>query len=161
VLQQVGDSGDVVLNVLSGNADRYARPSGPLRGAEVTVKLETRPLRCLLVPVLAPLILGAVSLPNADAPPVQGQGKKQGQLVLRNVAWESVRIDVRIGKASNCEMNSPVGEKALRKGRVWAISSDLPICWRRELAPNGRASGGWTPWTRRIITPGKVEKATP
>src|SRR5688572_4151722 len=52
----------------------------------------------------------------------QGQGRGQsrpepGTLIIRNVMFDSVRIEVRIGPSNNCEMNPMVGVRKLRKGR--------------------------------------------
>lgn len=84
-----------------------------------------------------------------------------GRLVLRNLAWDSVRVEVRVGNSANCEMNAMAGERILRRGRVWAISAAQPICWRRERSPGHGAVEAWTPWARRAIPPGGMERASP
>jgi hypothetical protein len=129
---------------------------------EVPVTLDIEAMLRRSIVLLAPIMLGAASPEfRATVPHAGAQAQGQGRLILRNITWESVRVDVRIGKDTNCEMNASAGERVLRRGRVWAISSSLPICWRRELAPGGRATRAWTPWTRRIVPPGRSEKTTP
>lgn len=86
---------------------------------------------------------------------------ERGRLIIRNVAWDSVRVEVRIGGATDCESNSLVGVHAIQRGRSWAISTDKRICWRREESPGGRPTGMWTGWAHRKISPGQVERVHP
>ena len=86
---------------------------------------------------------------------------ERGKLVIRNVAWDSVRVEVRIGGATDCELNSLVGVHSILRGRSWAISTDKRICWRRERSPGGRPTAIWTGWSQRKLPPGRVERAHP
>jgi len=95
----------------------------------------------------------------------QGQGRGQsrpepGTLIIRNVMFDSVRVEVRIGPSNNCEMNPMVGVRKLRKGRAWGVKSDRGVCWRRELSPGSSASNAWTDWSRRVVPARGVVKTT-
>ena len=82
----------------------------------------------------------------------QGPPRREpGTLVIRNVMFDSVRIEIRIGPSSDCEMNPQVGVRKLRKGRAWAVKSDAGVCWRREQSPGSSATNSWTAWTRRVV----------
>jgi hypothetical protein len=118
---------------------------------------------------LALLLLGAARTPLAarvvdfaSGPPQGGQQRiAPGKLVIRNIAWDSVRVEVRVGGAQDCELNPSLGVHQLRRGRSWAIASVHAICWRRERSPGGRLTGMWTGWTRMMVTPGAVEWDAP
>lgn len=75
---------------------------------------------------------------------------RPGRVVLRNVLWDSVRVEVRVGESLDCDRNALVGVKTLLRGRAWAVTTDQAVCWRRSLAPNEPRSA-WTAWTRRRI----------
>ena len=109
-------------------------------------------------------IIGALAL-MSNAQPAEGQGRGQsrpepGTLIIRNVAFDSVRIEVRIGASNNCEMNPMVGVRKLRKGRAWAVKADRGVCWRRELSPGSSAKNAWTDWSRRVVPARGVVKTT-
>lgn len=77
---------------------------------------------------------------------------RPGRVVLRNVLWDSVRVEVRVGGSLDCDRNVLVGVKSLARGRAWAVTTDQTVCWRRDLVPN-QPTGGWTAWVRRRIAP--------
>lgn len=76
--------------------------------------------------------------------PVAGQDPA-GTLVLRNVRWDRVRIDARLGSSADCGANPSVGVRTLRRDRGWAFVSGKVVCWRREVVP-GDSTQGWTDW---------------
>lgn len=77
---------------------------------------------------------------------------RPGRLVLSNVVWDSVRVEVRVGGFQECDRNPLLKIKSLVRGRAWAVATDQTVCWRRELSPN-QPTGGWTEWARRTIAP--------
>ena len=77
-----------------------------------------------------------------------GVAARDGRVVLRNVTWDSVRVEVRVGAAPACDDNSLLGVAMLTRGRAWAIAASDAVCWRREFTP-GHMDGLWTAWTRR------------
>jgi hypothetical protein len=89
----------------------------------------------------------------AQGPPPR---RDPGTLVIRNVMFDSVRVEIRIGPSDTCEMNPQVGVRKLRKGRAWAVKSDRGVCWRRELSPGSSATNAWTEWSRRVV-PARAE----
>ena len=73
-------------------------------------------------------------------------------LILRNVRWETVQVEARLGPATDCAANPSVGTRTLRRGQRWAFV-DRPgaiVCWRRERVP-GEAAQGWTDWTHAAM----------
>ena len=111
---------------------RFATPSRTLVGASAL----------WMILLGSPIIAQGPGRPAAPEP---------GTLVIRNIMWESVRIEVRIGPSANCEMNPLVGVRSLRKGRAWAVKSERGVCWRRERAPGSSARNAWTDWSRRVV----------
>ena len=71
-----------------------------------------------------------------------------GRVVLRNITWDSVRVEVRVGDAPTCDDSSLLGVATLERGHAWGIAASDAVCWRRELTP-GHMEGLWTAWTRR------------
>ena len=87
----------------------------------------------------------------------QGRGRPEpGTLIIRNIMFDSVRIELRIGPSNNCEMNPLVGVRKLRKGRAWAVKSARGVCWRRESSPGHSGTNAWTEWSRRVV-PARAE----
>lgn len=91
------------------------------------------------------------SHPLAQATP-SGTTKYSAQLTLTNAAWDSVQVEVRSGVADDCSSNALVGILWLKRDRVWAIRSDVPVCWRREQTP-GAGDDLWAAWRRRVLGP--------
>ena len=86
----------------------------------------------------------------------RGPRPEPGALMIKNVVFDSVRIEIRVGPSTNCETNSLVGVRTLRRGRTWAVRSDRGVCWRREQSPGSSATNAWTNWTRRVV-PSRAE----
>jgi hypothetical protein len=89
------------------------------------------------------------SHPLAQATPSETT-KYSAQLTLTNPAWDSVRVEVRSGVEDDCSSNALVGILWLKRDRVWAIRSDVPVCWRREQTP-GAGDDLWAAWRRRVL----------
>jgi hypothetical protein len=104
-----------------------------------------------IVAVFGALEVEAQRGPVAPAP---------GRLEIKNVTWNQVRIEVRVGGSTNCEQNPVVATKVLRKGRTWSISGTRWICWRRELAPGQLSVNAWTDWSKRMVPARTVMKTT-
>jgi hypothetical protein len=121
----------------------------------------------VLVAAATPLVrvAGAASpRPQSNAsgaPPGVAASALHGPLIIRNVAWDSVRVEVRVGTASDCEQNMLVGVRTLRRGRSWGIWSPMPICWRREHTPGPRFTGIWDKWDVKLIPVGVTMRVHP
>jgi hypothetical protein len=73
---------------------------------------------------------------------------EQGQILIRNRAWDSVRVEMRAGPSEDCEANPLVAVRTLKRGRRWKVLTDDNLCWRREMNPSNPTLE-WTPWTKR------------
>jgi hypothetical protein len=118
--------------------------------------------RVLLLKLLRPVALCAALLLAAPLPGQQRdpQSANQGRLIIRNIAWDVVRIEVRIGRSTDCEQNPAVGVRALKRGRSWSIASARNICFRREQSPGRATPIAWTPWMRKTVPKGTSIKVT-
>lgn len=109
-----------------------------------------------IAPLGVPIVLSVGSTHSyaqeTASPQPPARAKRSGQLTLANTAWDSVRVEVRSGGAGDCSQNALIAVLWLKRDRVWAVKSDVPVCWRREQTP-GAGSDTWTPWTRRVIAP--------
>jgi len=91
-----------------------------------------------------------------------------GRVVLRNARFDSVRVEVRAGPSSDCGQNVLIGVASLPRGSAWGITTDKPVCYRREEAqssdqaagpPAGALVKAWTAWARHVPARGqRVEK---
>lgn len=70
-----------------------------------------------------------------------------GTLILRNVRWERVVVEARIGTSTDCAANAAIGTRTLLLNQSWAFVADGIICWRREQVPSDR-SRAWTSWSQ-------------
>jgi hypothetical protein len=100
-------------------------------------------------PFLAAALLSAGLLIPLPASPATLA--ESSQLSLRNLRWDAVRVEVRLGTAGDCDLNELAGVRTLQKGQTWAVVSDVPVCWRREATP-GALGALWTPWQRPTLT---------
>ena len=76
-----------------------------------------------------------------------------GILALRNNDWGSVRVELRLGASSQCDLYPPTAVRTLKRGWAWAVVTDQMVCWRREASPG--AASAWTAWqTRRVPSAG-------
>ncbi len=105
-----------------------------------------------LVPVLASLLLLVT--------PRVGRPLPAGQLNLHNDRWDAVLVEVRIGTAASCDLNTEAWVRTLHKGHTWAVVADIPVCWRTEAMPGGATSTrAWAAWQRPALAPGAVVDA--
>lgn len=95
--------------------------------------------RVLPVLALLPLVLAARTVPPAG-----------GTLVLRNTRWDAVRVEARMGRATDCSANPLLGTRTLRRRQQWTFVSSQAVCWRREVTP-GEPGRGWTTWTHARV----------
>ena len=111
-------------------------------------------MRRLSIGILV-VIAVAAALCKPSTAEAQGRGAppppERGTMIIKNVMFDSVRIELRIGSSSNCEMNPLVAVRSLRKGRSWAIKADRGVCWRRERSQGSSANNAWTDWSRRVV----------
>jgi len=83
-----------------------------------------------------------------------------GQLNLHNDRWDAVQVEVRVGTAGSCELNTEAWVRTLHMGQTWAVVATVPVCWRSGAAPGGTASTTtWTAWQRPALAPGPVVDA--
>jgi hypothetical protein len=84
--------------------------------------------------------------PNRPAP------KKPGRLLLRNTLYDSIRVEVRAGTATDCAQNVLLGSFWIKRARTWSIRTASTLCWRREQTP-GAGLPVWTAWAIRTVGP--------
>ena len=83
-----------------------------------------------------------------------------GQLNLHNDQWDAVQVEVRIGAAGSCDLNTAAWVRTLHKGQTWAVVATVPVCWRREATPGGATlTTAWTAWQQTTLAPRVVVDA--
>jgi hypothetical protein len=104
--------------------------------------------------------------PSKSSPPAKTKtptptdtASENGTMNIRNPNFDAVNVEVRLGSNADCSQNPSFGSRQLRKGDVWTITTDQPVCWRRDLTPNA-PTGQWTPWNRQTVTKGTTHEAT-
>ncbi len=105
------------------------------------------------------LLLAAATATALSAQGRQGPGPTKGRLLINYPGFDSVRVEVRVGEAADCNRNPRAGLRYLKRGRTWSIHTDQTICWRREESPGRQFTGLWTAWKKRKIPPGRSERA--
>jgi hypothetical protein len=75
------------------------------------------------------------------------------QLTLLNGTKDTVKIELRIGAATDCGLNPVAAVQLLPPGRSWLIATPRPICWRRTDAY--QAAGGAGSWHRQVLAVGQ------
>jgi hypothetical protein len=114
--------------------------------------------------LLAFIVAGVPASTHASAAPAGApttpQAARKGRVIIRNLGFDSIRIEVRAGPFRDCERNTLVGMKVLKRQRAWAISSPGRICWRRERSM-GQFTGMWLPWNQRTPARNQVIRESP
>jgi hypothetical protein len=80
-----------------------------------------------------------------------------GALILKNTAFDSVRVEVRVGPSNDCASNALAGVIQLQRHQRWAIATGDVVCWRREVRP-GAVPVVQTDWVRRRIAAGTKQE---
>lgn len=80
-----------------------------------------------------------------SVPRVAASQDPAGTLILINTQWDAVRVEVRLGRDTNCQAHATTSTHTLRRDKRWAIVTPNVVCWRREREP-GVADRGWTAW---------------
>jgi hypothetical protein len=95
---------------------------------------------CCLLALIAdtPHVLGALRPPT----------RLSGVLALRNTTWDSVRVELRLGPSTQCDVYPSLAVRTLKRGETWAVVVDQVVCWRREASP-GAAPLVWGAWQSR------------
>jgi len=120
-------------------------------------KPKLRPIGLLVLLLMTAVVTSSAY--SAPAGPNAFQQTRPGRVIIQNLGWDSIRVEVRVGRFADCERNALVGMHVLKRRRAWGISSDTPVCWRRERSM-GHFSGMWMPWTRRAVTPDQLIRVT-
>jgi hypothetical protein len=97
-------------------------------------------------------VAGLVAFPSrsASAPPTSSV-----QLNLRNNRWDAVKVEVRVGTAASCDLNTDAWVRTLRKGQAWGVVASTPVCWRSEATPGSASTTTvWTSWQQPAIADG-------
>ena len=89
-----------------------------------------------------------VTTPAVEARRERRSPRERGQVLVRNRAWDSVRVEMRAGPSEECDENALVAVRTLKRGRRWKVFTDDNLCWRREMNPNNPTTE-WTPWVKR------------
>ena len=74
-----------------------------------------------------------------------------GQLVLRNDAADTLRVEVRAGERIECAANALVGRRSIPPERTWAISVRRPLCWRTGAVTAPGVEPTWSAWQRAQV----------
>ncbi len=111
--------------------------------------------RAAILALMIALVAGALVAQQPRVP------QNATRLVVHNAFWDSVRIELRVGKLAACENNTLVGERHIRRGRSWGVTSTEPLCWRREQAPGTRFAGVWSSWSKVSVRPGQIHRVNP
>ena len=93
-------------------------------------------------------------------PRARTAGPLTGQLNLHNDRWDAVQVEVRVGTAGSCDLNTDAWVRTLHLGQTWAVVATVPVCWRSGAAPGGTTSTtAWTAWQQPALAPGAVVDA--
>ena len=103
-------------------------------------RLRPRLIILLLAGILAPLGLSAQQAPRPT---------DKGLLKLTNTTTDSIRIELRVGRDTDCDQNTYSTSRMLAAGKSWFIRSDLAVCFRVQ---RDRQSPTWSGWSRRTMT---------
>jgi len=84
-----------------------------------------------------------------------------GIVALHNNAWDNVRVEVRLGPSTQCDLYDSPAVRTLKRGGAWAVVADQAqvVCWRREASP-GAAPIVWTAWQTRVVPSAGVDDVT-
>lgn len=109
--------------------------------------------------VLAVTLVG-VTLLAQPARAVSTPPSSRVQLNLHNNRWDAVNVEIRLGTANSCDLDTDAWVHTLRRAQTWTVVADVPVCWRTEAAPGGATSTtAWTTWQRPALAPGAVVDA--
>ncbi len=103
--------------------------------------------------------LAGATLLALPAPAVSTPLSSPVQLNLRNSRWDAVKVEIRLGTADNCDLDTDAWVHTLRRAQTWAVVADVPVCWRREAAPGTALITTWSAWQRPALAPGAVVDA--
>jgi len=90
------------------------------------------------------LLLPTLTIPAATLTST-GVSSQSGIVALRNANWDVVKVEVRLGASSDCDLYPSVAIRTLKRGESWAIVAAGVVCWRREALP-GAQQLVWTTW---------------
>lgn len=90
----------------------------------------------------------------------EGIARQPGQLTLRNRDTLDVRVEVRVGPESSCDLLVAGPTRLLAPGSRWLVASAHPVCWRRAVDLTLPITA-WMPWQRQVVSPGQQLEVTP
>lgn len=108
-------------------------------------------LAAALSALLVALLPGLVRAQQGEHPKPR---PKNGQITLLNATADSVRVELRVGDATDCSQNPVAAVKLVPPGRSWLIAALHPVCWRRS-SPSRAAGKEWNPWQRNALAVGE------
>lgn len=79
---------------------------------------------------------------------------RHSEVRVLNTKPDSVRVELRIGRFTNCAANDLAGIHTVKQGKGWTIKSPVPICYRVDPTFNDQAPQ-WSPWLRRVQLAGR------
>jgi hypothetical protein len=91
--------------------------------------------------------------PTRNAAPLA----RNGQLTLRNVTSDTLRVELRIGDAADCAVNRQGVTRLLAPGKRWLVAVPTGVCWRQQRVARG-AGIAWAPWRRQVVSVGQREE---
>jgi len=114
----------------------------------------SQPRRLLLA-----LMAGALGISVGTAAAASATDVSPGRLILRNAAFDSVRVEVRLGNSDRCEENMALAARTLKRGKAWLISVEpATVCWRIKPRPT-EFDVSWTQWiSTRLSQDSVIEK---
>ena len=101
-------------------------------------------LRARLCILLLAVILGPLSLSAQQTP----RPTDKALLKLTNTRTDSIRIELRVGRNTDCDQNTYSTSRMIGAGKSWFIRSDLAVCFRVQ---RDRGSSAWSAWRRRAM----------
>jgi hypothetical protein len=104
------------------------------------------------------LLGSAVALVSAWGAPSSTRSPA-GRLILRNASWDSVRVEVRVGRSGECDGLAALRVRTLLRDKAWSIDAADLVCGRRTLEPE-RPNDQWTAWRWRRVDAGAPVETT-
>ena len=83
--------------------------------------------------------------------------KYNGQLTLKNVNSDTLRVELRFGDATDCATYRQSVTRLLAPGKRWLVAVPTGVCWRHQRVARG-VGAAWAPWRREVVSAGQREE---